>query len=49
VLTTRLDKIAAEKKWKEYRIAVAVYPEDGGEAEKVRDVCLQKLEEAEVK
>jgi len=49
VLTTRLDKIAAEKKWKEYRIAVAVYPEDGGDAEEVREVCVQKLDEAEVK
>ena len=49
VLSARLDKIAVEKKWKDYRIAIAVYPDDGGEAEEVRDVCVQKLEEAEVK
>ena len=49
VLSSRLDKIAAEKKWKDYRIAVAVYPEDGDEAEEVREVCLQKLDEAEAK
>ena len=49
VISNRLDKIAAEKKWKEHRIAVAVYPKEGNEAEEVREVCAQKLGRAEVK
>lgn len=44
VIENRLTKIAEERKWKHHRMAIAIYPAEGAEAEEVRDMCLQKLE-----
>lgn len=47
VLEDRFSKLAAERKWKNHKMAVALYPEDADAAEAVRDLCLKKLKESE--
>ena len=47
VLESRISKLAAERKWKNLKMAVAIYPEDADAAEAVRDLCLRKLQESE--
>jgi len=47
ILENRLSKIASERKWKNHKIAIAIFPVDGGEAEDVKNSCLRKLEKAE--
>jgi hypothetical protein len=44
VIESRLTKIAEDRRWKKHRMAIAIYPGEGRDAEEVREVCLQKLE-----
>ncbi len=48
VMQERISNIAADRKWTNHRIAIAIYPEDGNDANELRDRCLKKLDKNQI-